>query len=705
MTEFSHLLSPGRIGTLELRNRVFQTAMGTALANQDGTINDDIVAFYEARAAGGTALQTMGAVGVSYPQGQVQSRQVAISDDRYIEGLQRITAAVHRHGGRIAAQLHNGGVCAVMDMVEKRPIWCASVPEGGDGHPPDVMFPEERALSAASKITQPPTFKALDESDIGELIRHFADGAERAARAGFDGVEVHGAHGYIISSFLSPATNRRTDHYGGSRENRARLLREVVEAIRERVGRDFPVWCKLDGAELYVENGLTLEDTCYNARVAEAAGADAITVSARHNYGVGKALTESWLPQQPGKLIPLAERVKSAVNIPVITAGRIEPEAADKAIGEGKFDFVAMGRKLIADPDLVHHLREGGAEAVRPCIYCLLCLHRSMLHEPLRCAVNGDTGYEKDRLLAPSETPGKVVVVGGGPGGMEAARRLALKGHRVTLLEAGSQLGGTARIAAIAYEPNGRIVEWLQRQLEELNVEIRLDTTATADSVATMEPDHVVVATGALRRPPPIPGADRPFVQNGASLRALLLGEPGDEKKRGSLIQRAAAGAARATGIIGSPERIRQASKLWMPIGRKVVIIGGDLVGLELAEFLHERKREIAVIDDAEQFGAGLTMPRRTVMLDQMRETDIQLNPGVRDITIGDHEVSFKDRDGRISRLAADSVIIARGAEPDLRLYQALQEQGLDVYHAGDCDGVGYIHGAIRNAADVAAQL
>lgn len=704
MTHYSTLLSPGRIGTLELRNRIFQTAMGTALSNEDGTISDEVIAFYEARAAGGTALQTMGAVGVSYPHGRVQSRQPAISDDRYIPGLKKMTAAVHRHGGRIAAQLHSGGVCAVMDMVAGYPIWCASEPQG-DGHPPDVMLPEERALAASSKITQMPTFKALDEEDIALLVRQFADGAARAVEAGFDGVEIHGAHGYIISSFLSPDTNRRTDGYGGTRENRTRLLREIITAIRDRVGRDFPVWCKLDGAEFYIENALTPEDVCFNAQVAEAAGADAITVSARHNYAIGKALTESWLPQTPGKLIPLAERVKAAVNVPVITAGRIEPEVADKAIRDGKFDFLAMGRKLIADPDFVRHLRQGGSSAVRPCIYCYVCLSQAMLHQPLRCAVNGDVGYEKDTLLAPAETPRRVVVVGGGPGGMESARRLSLRGHQVTLLEAASQLGGTARIATIAYEPNGKIVDWLKRQMNELDVDVRLNTTATAENVMALKPDSVVVATGAIRRAPPIPGAHQPFVHDGASLRALLLGEGEEGEAKGSLVQRLAAGAARAVGATNNANLVRQASKFWMPIGDRVVIIGGELVGLELAEFLHERGRQVSVVDEAAQFGAGLSMARRTVMLDQMREAKLPLFPGATDIAIGQQEVRFTDRKGQSSRLAADTVIIAKGAEANLGLYEALVARGLEVHSVGDCGGVGYIHGAIRTAADVTSRI
>lgn len=509
------LLSPGRIGTLELRNRIFQTAMGTDLANEDGTCGERIISFYEARAKGGAALLTMGAVGVSYPRGKVQGHQVGISEDKFISGLKRLTDAVHGHGARIAAQLHNGGIFAVHDMMNGYPIWCASLPQGGASHSGDVMFPEERAVSPSSRITQPPTFKAMDENDIAELVRHFANGAARAVEAGFDGVEIHGAHRHIISSFLSPSTNYRTDAYGRSQENRARLLKEVIEAVRQRVGTHFPVWCKLDAAEFYIENGLTLDDVCTSARIAEAAGANAITVSASHDYAVGKALTSSYLPHQPGKLIPYAARIKASVSVPVITVGRIEPEVADNAIAHGKFDFLAMGRKQIADPDFVRNLTRGGPKAVRPCIYCYTCLSQAMLNQPLRCAVNADVGFERDNLLAAAATPRKVVVVGGGPGGMEVARRLALRGHQVTLLEATAYLGGIARMAAIVYEPNGDIVAWLKNSLRELAINIRLNETATPECIKGMAPDVVVVATGAIRRAPPIPGANLPHVYDG----------------------------------------------------------------------------------------------------------------------------------------------------------------------------------------------
>jgi NADPH-dependent 2,4-dienoyl-CoA reductase/sulfur reductase-like enzyme len=329
-----------------------------------------------------------------------------------------------------------------------------------------------------------------------------------------------------------------------------------------------------------------------------------------------------------------------------------------------------------------------------------------MMGLPLRCAVNGDVGFETRNLLAPAAHPRKVVVVGGGPGGMEAARRLTLRGHRVTLLESSGQLGGTARIAAIAYAPNGDFVEWLKDRLDELEVDVRLGVRADVATIGGLEPDVIVVATGAIRRAPDIPGKDRANVHDGASLRALLLGEEVEgAASKAPLVQRLAMGAARAVGMTQSPDLVRKASKLWMPVGDRVVIIGGELVGLELAEFLHERGRHVTVVDDEPQFGRGLSPARRQVMLAQMPRDGIALHEGASAIRIDEKTVSFVTATGDAMEAPADTVIIAKGAEPNTDLYEALKAVGYDARMVGDCQGVGYILGAVRNAADVAAAI
>ena len=675
MTSYANLLAPGRIGTLELPNRLFQTAMGTNLASRDGTISDESVAFYAARAAGGAALLTMGAVGVSYPRGQVQTNQVGISDDRFLPGLRRMTDAIHRNGGRISAQLHHGGTTSSSDIVAGVPLLCPSLPLPRPGDEDlgrslfETLFPDELALSSIGHAVAAPQFKEMDHDDIAALTSDFADGAARAVEAGFDAIELHAGHSYVINSFLSPAENRRSDPYGGSVENRARLMKEVIEAIRRRVGRDFPMLCKLNAAEFYIPGGITLEDVRATAAIAEQAGVDAITVTTIHDYLVTKALFSSFLPHEPAKLIPYAAAVKESVSLPVVTVGRIDPEVADRAIGEGKFDFMAMGRKQIADADFVRHLAEGGVRSVRPCIYDYRCLSQAMLNQPLRCAVNPEVGFEKEDLLRPAQIRRGVVVAGGGPAGMEAARRLALGGHSVTLLEATGELGGAARVAAITYRPNGHFVRWLEDRLEELEVDVKLNSPASLESIRALEPDVVIVATGAIQGPPEIQGRHFPHVHDASSLHSLLLG------------------AHEADGR------------------EPVVIIGGDLVGMQLAEFLHQQGRKVGVIDEGAQLGWGLSPARRSVMLAEMSETDIFLHPAATGIRIELDAVFFVDTQGEQIRLPAGVVIVAKEAMPNRFLFDELAGAGIEAHMIGDCNGMGYIQGAVRTAADVAARI
>lgn len=709
MTDYPHLLSPGRIGSLELKNRLLMTAMGTNLANGDGTISEDSIGFYSARAAGGTAMLIVGTIGVANPLGRLQVGQISIADDSFIPGLKRLTDAVHAHDGRVCAQLNHGGLTSLYDMAEGRSVLMPSFPQGGGPRGrkslDQYMFPEEKT-APKPQIQGMPNFKAADEEDITWIKQVFADGAARAVEAGFDAVELHAGHTYLINSFLSPVHNRRTDRYGGSAQGRATLMKEVIEAIRARIGRDFPMQVKLNAGEYFFDGGISLEDARLNARIAEAAGVDAITVTASHNYAVTGALLSSWMPHEPNKLLPLAAAMRDAVNLPVITVGRVDPGAADRAIAEGKLDFLAQGRRQIADEAFAGNLARGGKAAVRPCIFCYQCLSQSMMGEPLRCAVNADVGFERAMLLAPAARMRKVVVVGGGPGGMEAARRLKLRGHAVTLLEAGNQLGGTARMAAIAYAPNGDFLDWLKAQLAELEVDVRLHVRADLAAIRALEPDVAIIATGAVRRAPPIAGKDLPHVFDGASLQALLLGEKGnDGAGKVSLTQRLALGAARVVGITRKPDLVRKASKLWMPIGDRVVIIGGEIVGLELAEFLHDRGRKVTVIDNVAQFGRGLSPTRRSVMLEQMPDVGIVLHEGASGIAIGEESVTFAGADGEPVAVPADTVIIAKGAEANTGLYDELKAAGIEAHMVGDCQGVGYILGAVRTAADVAARI
>jgi 2,4-dienoyl-CoA reductase-like NADH-dependent reductase (Old Yellow Enzyme family)/NADPH-dependent 2,4-dienoyl-CoA reductase/sulfur reductase-like enzyme len=707
---FAHLLSPGRIGPLDLRNRIIVTAMGVNLAEADGTCGERIRAFHEEQARGGVGLVNVGVAGVAWPTGGNEPGQVAISDDRFIPGLAALAEAVHRHGAKLSIQLHHGGFGAPEDMKAGRPVWVPCYPEAPKKDITEMWLLEEIAKSPGPQISKV-EFRVLTAEDIRTVVQQFTAAAVRAKRAGADGVEIHAGHGYLLSSFISPRFNKRTDEYGGPLENRVRILLEVVRAIRAAVGPGFAMWCKLDSREVGKDDGITIEDAKRAAQMVEEAGADAITVTAYHDVGQGKLHSASHTPQEPGVNLPFAAQIKAAVGIPVIASGRIEPEVGDARIGAGDIDFVAMGRKLLADPQLPRKLAAGKPDDVLPCIYCYTCISAIYTQEHVRCAVNPETGFETPRAVPSSGAQATarrrvVVVVGGGPGGMEAARRLDAAGHQVTLLERSEQLGGTLRFASLAYAANEPLLDWLRRQIEASHVEVRLDTTATAGMLRSLAPDAVVVATGARRSMPPLPGSDLPHVFSGDDLRRLVLGESSEalEKKTG-WATRLATKIGAATGMTANLEFLRKATHQWMPLGKRIAIVGGELVGLELAEFLSERGRAVGVVDEVPRLGAGLTLVRRMRLIEELQEHGVSLHAGAAEITIGREQVCFTDRNGHAQAIDADHVIVAKGASGDLALADELRAAGFSVHTVGDCRGVGYIEGAMRSAAEAAAAI
>lgn len=696
---YKTLLSPGHIGSLELRNRMVVTAMGVNFSEAGGHWGDRILAYHEEQARGGAGLIISGACGVMYPVGQVQEWQVGLSEDEHIPGLKRVVDAVHSHGARFAVQLHQGGLNAVDDTVAGQPQWCPSVPEISYGDFAEgMLLPEMEVLAR----TGAPTYKVMNLEDIQVLVQAFASGARRAKEAGCDAVEVHGGHGYVPSSFLSPKTNQRTDEYGGILENRARLLLDIVRAVRAEVGDEFPIIVKIDSREVGKEGGISIEDAKVTAQWLEQAGADAITVSAYHEFSKGILHSSSNIPHKPNTNLPAAAAIKEVVGVPVIASGRVEPEHADGEISKGSFDFLAMGRKLLADPHLPRKIAEGRVQEIRPCVYCYTCVSAIYVRESSRCAVNAECGFEYQRkTLAGATNSKRVVVVGGGPGGMEAARRLAVEGHEVVLLEKSAQLGGTLRFASLAYAANERLLDWLVLQLESLDIDVRLKTEATVESLAALTPDELVVATGALRNLPPIPGSDQPHVFSGDDMRDMVLGARSDRlNEKTSLFTRMATKVGSATGLTANLDLVRKATHAWMPLGKNIVIIGGELVGIELAEFLAERGRNVTVVDDAPCFGAGLTLVRRLRILAELREHGLGLYPGVRDIRVEPGQVCFTDKAGEACTANADQVIVAKGATGDSTLAETFRSAGLRVHEIGDGTGVGYIEGAMRDAMD-----
>jgi 2,4-dienoyl-CoA reductase-like NADH-dependent reductase (Old Yellow Enzyme family) len=704
MSRYAHILASGRIGTLELRNRILMTPMGSNTADPEGYCGERIRQYYGARAEGGAALLIMGSVAISWPVGSANWRQVAISDDRFIPGLKAVADEVHAHGAKLAVQLQHAGLTAMNDIRDGRPMLTPSVPKDKDGDMGPMLFPEE--IAAMSTPYANPHAKVghqvATEADLAWVIGQFADAADRAKRAGMDAVELHAGHGYLIHSFLNPSVNTRDDRWGGSLENRARLLVEVIRAIKQRCGRDYPVWCRIDGVEFMTEGGITHEDAKATARLAEAAGADAIHVSAYADASKGESFTVAHATHRPCGFVEYAAGIKSVVKIPVITAGRIEPEVGDELIRRGQIDFITMGRKLLADPELPRKLREGRANEIRPCVYCYTCISQIFVNKSVICAVNARTGREFETVITPADKPKHVLVAGGGPAGMEAARVARLRGHRVTLCEKGSRLGGTVFFSAASYPPNGKLVQYLDNEMGRLGVAVRLHTEVTPALIANLKPDAVVAALGARREMPAVPGIELPHVLSGDDIRAMVTGEGGG---RSGGLTAGLMTLGKWAGVLDRPDWMRKLSRVWMPLGKRIVLVGGGLVAIELAEFLAERGRQVTILEEGAVFGAGLKLVRRWRNIADCKRLGVAFLPQARLARVDADSLVYLNAGGQERRIPADQVIITSGAEADTAAVEQLASAGVPVHAIGDVTGVGYIDGAIHAGFELAMQL
>ncbi len=699
---YAPLLEPGRIGTLEVRNRIVMAPMGSNFAEADGSCGERIQAYYEARAKGGAGLLTMGVCAVAFPAGTAEPFQVGVSHDDFIPGLAAIATRAHKHGAKIAMQLQHAGKTATRDLAAGREMWVPSLPPHNKTDMLSALTNEEMATFVGGMGKTRPRLRVMDQADIAQMVEYFAAAAARAQAAGFDGVELHAAHTYILAGFLSPYYNKRDDDYGGPLENRARLLIETLRAVKARTGADFPVWVRLDSEELRTPGGITLPDAIATAQLAAAAGADAISVSAYATITTGTAFTEAPLVHQPGGFIANTAAIRKVLQqtttpVPVIAVGRIEPEAGASGIKSGQFDFVAMARKMLADPEIPIKLAQNRPQDIRPCIYCYACVSQIFVNQRVKCAVNALTGHEFEAAIEPVETAKHVLIVGGGPAGMEAARVAALRGHRVTLVERSDRLGGTLFFAALAYPENGKLLDHLIAQVGQLPIDVRLSTPATPALVATLKPDAIVVATGARRAAPAIPGAAQKHVWSGDELRRLMTNDGADDIARAklNLAERALFKAGGMLRVTDSQAALQSLSKLWMPLGKRVVIVGGGLVGLELAEFLLARGREVTVLEPTDKPGRELSIVRRWRVLEAVEQHGtLHRNASVREI--GKREVLWVDAQGGEQRTAADSVVLAIGAEADDGVAQLLMGHGVPLRRIDDCAAVNYIEGAMH---------
>ena len=693
------LLSPGRIGPLELRNRIVLPAMDQNACSETGLVTDKVVAHYEERARGGAGLLIVETSAVAYPVGATSRHQPSLSNDDCIPGLSRLAKAAHDHGAAIAVQICHHGKVARVDTMDDREQLVPSIPVPMHRADLQNLTPAELSRLITANGGRMATHREAEQADIDAVVGAFADAARRVQEAGLDGVEVHGGHGYLISSFLSPLYNRREDAYGGSPDGRARLMIEVISAIRDACGPDFAVWLRLDGHEFGAE-GITAELAALYAQTAEKAGADAVHVSASSIDSIGPGFTDGPLPWQPGQYLGLARAVKARVKVPVIAVGRLSPDLAEESLaGSETCDFVAMGRQLLADPDLPNRLRDGRPDLVRTCINCFVCVAENFWDSSPICAVNTRLGHY-DRVAPAPASSRRVMVIGGGPAGMEAARVAAGRGHSVVLIER-QRLGGTAWLSAVTNPINAELVRFLEAAIREAGVEVRLGVNADVSLVAAERPDVVVVATGARRQSLDVPGGDLGHVLSGDDLRALLVGERGFGAGRTRAVL---VGVGRRFGLLNDPASIRRWSRRWMPIGRQVVVVGGGMVGVELAEFLAERRREVTVLEPSGYLAAEMAFPRRTRAVHELARLGVRTEREATLLKISTEAVTFLRGDQEIS-VPADHVIYASGVEPDMTLADSLSAAGYEVRAVGDCADVGYIQGAIHSAAAVAERI
>lgn len=628
---FEKLFQPIHLGELEIRNRIVMPSMGTNFATEDGYVTEQLKSYYEERARGGVGLIIVEFSCIHSPVGKGQLRQLCVDDDKFTPGLSELAQVIQKHGARACLQLHHAGRLASSRFTGCQPVAPSPIPISGGEMP--------RELSLA---------------EIEDIIARFAAGAQRAQEAGFDGVEIHCTHNYLLAQFLSAASNKRQDIYGGNLRNRVRLLLDIMAAVRDKVGASYPTWVRLTGKEFDTENGITLEESQQVARWLEKAGAAAINVSAS---GLRPVHALQWLvegeeiPRPPmnhpaGFLIFMAEAIKKAVNVPVIAVGWINPEVAEQALRENRVDMVAIGRRLIADPELPYKTASGRLEDIRPCIGCLVCRETLLSEQQMQCVVNPTVGKEQESRISSAKKKKRIVVVGGGPAGMEAARVAALRGHEVTLFDKGPSLGGQLLVASIPPHKGELklLSDYLITQVSKSGVNIELGKEATLEVVLKVKPDAVIVATGVERRVPQLPGMEMAHLVNAEDVLA---------------------GRAK--------------------VGTKVVIMGGGVVGCETAEFLATSKKKVTIVEMLDTLATGMEVVHKEYLLGRLAKLGVTILTKVKGEAITEKGLIVSTGEGHGQVVAADTIVIATSPPPDQRLYQALSGKIRESYLVGDC--------------------
>lgn len=687
---YATLLSPGSIGKVTIRNRVVLPPLEVGMANFDGTPSEQLINYYEERARGGLGLLITGITRVNEWHGASLPRQLSMSSDRHIAPFGRMVARVHAHGAKIFCQLHHPGRQSNSLMVGTWPlmeltgrIWPgfwkyffkmvpASEKLARTGLVPAVVAPSAVACTYSKQRT-----RALCPREIKGLIQDFIRAAHRVQQAGADGVELHAAHGYLIQQFLSPHTNRRTDAYGGSRENRLRFLLEIIQGIRVLCGPDFPITVRLSVDEYYrcigaPGRGLELEEGVAIAKCLEQAGVDAINVSSA-NYET----LNYWLEPtsfEPGWRKNLAKAVKDQVKIPVLAANLIRsPEQAEAQLQEGCQDFVCLGRPHLADPAWTRKVSEGCVQDIKRCICCLWCfesfLNNAVQGEPLECAVNPRLGRERATAEPRKDGAGRVVaVIGAGPAGLAAAEVLGQRGFKPVVFEKNAEPGGQLRLAD--KPPRKEKIDWcftdLYHAALKQGAEFRFQTEATLATLQALDPYAVIVATGGSAIKPPIDGADLPHVCT-------------------------------VTEILDGTVQVAQ---------RRVAVIGSGMTGLETAEKLAEDGNHVLVVEMMDQIGPGAYIQHLNDILPRLKEHCTAFLSGHKLVRITTGAIVLENtRTGKRTEHAIDQVVLSVGVRSNNRLAQELQSHFARLYTVGDAHKVGRIAQAVREGFDTAWNL
>lgn len=614
------LLSPLNVGEMTLRNRIIMPAMGTNYADRHGYVTEKTIKYYERRAQGGVGL-IVTELALIDQLGKFSAFELCIDRDACIDGLSHLAESIKKHGAKAVVQLHHSGRQTKSKVIGAQPVSASSVRCPWSGEVPREL--------------------TLEEIEI--LVERYAEAAVRAKKAGFDAVELHGAHGYFINQFLSPYSNKRTDRYGGSVENRVRFPLEIIKKIKERLGQKFPVLIKISGDE-HVEGGLALDESKKIAKLLERGGVNAITVSA------GVFETSEWmvppmrLPR--GCHVHLAKGIKEVVSIPVATIGRIyDPLMAEEILREGKADLIAMGRALIADPDLPKKVMNGDLSGIRKCIGCNNCADKVFKEVDITCTVNPEVSREFYGELSKASRSRRVIIAGAGPGGLEAARILGMRGHNVTLYEQSDKVGGQVNLGILGPHKQqvANILDFYKEQLKRLRLEVKFGQSLTKEIMEEEKPDVVILGTGSIPLIPKIPGINGKKV---VIARDVLAGK--------------------------------------VNVGGKIIVAGGGTVGCETAEFLAERGHSVTIIEMLKYVGLDIESVTRRLIHRDLKKLSVKILTNAKIVEIGNDEVIYVDSDGQKKSIKGDNIVNALGAVANDELLKELSGKA-NIFSIGDC--------------------